>query len=61
MGAYTDTESIYSSEHFSFINNALSAGLFEGYEDGSLRAENDLTRAEAATVILRFLDKQATE
>lgn len=61
VGAYTDTESIYSSEHFAFINNALSAGIFEGYEDGSLRAENDLTRAESATVILRFLDKKATE
>ncbi|MBE6623161.1 MAG: hypothetical protein E7621_03130 [Ruminococcaceae bacterium] len=61
VGAFTDTQELYSSHNISFINNALSAGIFEGYEDGSLRAEGELTRAESATVILRFLENRATE
>ncbi len=61
VGTFTDTTPLYTSPHFKFINNALAAKIFEGYEDGSLRAEGDLTRAEAATVILRFLQDKATE
>lgn len=61
VGTFTDTTPLYTSPHFNFINNALAAKIFEGYEDGSLRAEGDLTRAEAATVILRFLQGKASE
>ncbi len=61
VGSFTDTKDLYSSQNISFINNALSAGIFEGYEDGSLRAESDLTRAESATVILRFLENRVSE
>ena len=54
--SFVDGETIADVQYYDFINNALAAGIFTGYEDGTLRPENNLTRAEAATVILRFLE-----
>jgi hypothetical protein len=34
----------------------LATGIFSGYEDGSLGVEGNLTRAEAATVIMRYIE-----
>lgn len=36
------------------VGKASGAGLLSGYEDGSFRPENGLTRAEVASVILRY-------
>lgn len=54
VSTFADTENILDDSLYTFINNAVSIGIFEGYEDGTLRPENNLTRAEAATVLLRF-------
>lgn len=35
-------------------------GIFEGYEDGTLKPESTITRAEMAAVILRVMDMDAT-
>ncbi|GAW91176.1 S-layer homology domain-containing protein [Calderihabitans maritimus] len=40
---------------------AAKEGIVEGYPDGTFRAENTVTRAEAATMILRLLDLIYTE
>ena len=37
-----------------FIKNAVSAGVFSGYEDSTLRLNNRLTRAEGAAVFIRL-------
>jgi len=39
---------------YQFVLNSLSAGLFEGYEDNTLRPEVSLTRAQAAAVFVRL-------
>ena len=36
------------------LRNTLYAGIFNGYEDMSLRLQNNLTRAEAAAVFVRL-------
>lgn len=36
------------------IKNAVSAGIFSGYEDGTLRLHSQLTRAEGAAVFVRL-------
>lgn len=37
-----------------YIKNAVSAGIFSGYEDMSLRLSGLLTRAEGAAVFIRL-------
>ena len=32
-------------------------GIITGYEDGSFRGQNNITRAEMATIVCRFLEK----
>lgn len=54
--SFVDGEILTGEVYYEFINNAVAAKIFEGYEDGTLRPENNLTRAEAATVVLRFFD-----
>ena len=36
---------------------AVETGLIEGYEDGSLGLEKNLTRGEFATILARFMTK----
>ena len=43
-------------EDYQFIRNALYHGIFTGYLDGTLRADNNLTRAEISAVFIRFED-----
>ncbi len=43
-------------EDYQFIRNALYHGIFTGYLDGTLRADNNLTRAEISAVFIRFSD-----
>ncbi len=52
------------SSDYGYIKNAIYAGIFEGYEDGTLRVERNLTRAEGAAVftrLLEYLDSTNTE
>jgi hypothetical protein len=36
----------------------INESLLKGYDDGTLRLDNPVTRAEAATIILRFMNLQ---
>ena len=58
LSEYADAYIFDASPHKNFINSAVGAKIFEGYEDKTLRPQNLLTRAEAATVILRFFNNQ---
>ena len=52
-----DTEALKDDPYSAFINNAIAAEIFLGYTDGTLKPENHLTRAEAATVMVRFCEE----
>ena len=39
------------------VNSAAQAGLVKGYTDGSFRPQREVTRAEAAAMIARLLEK----
>lgn len=41
----------------SYVEKAAQLGLVTGYEDGTFRPENTVTRAEAVTMINRMLDR----
>ena len=43
------------------IEQAALLGIFKGYEDGSFKPENALTRAQAASIVVRSLQLPATE
>ena len=51
------------TDHFYYdsIIAAAGAGLVNGYEDGTFRPDNTITRAEVVTVINRLLGLKATE
>ena len=53
--SFTDSESVapWAAEN---LSKALAAGLISGYDDGSLRPEGGITRAEAATVVVRLYE-----
>ena len=57
LDVFTDTEALKSDRYAVFINNAIAAEIFLGYTDGTLKPENNLTRAEAATVMVRFCEE----
>ncbi len=42
------------------INYAVSAGVVNGYEDGTFKPENNITRAEVVTMVNRFLGRVPT-
>lgn len=56
ISTFMDANTLDGDALYDFINNAVSTGIFEGYEDGTLRPQNLLTRAEAATALLRFIN-----
>jgi len=37
------------------VRKAFALGFITGYEDGTFRPQNNMTRAEAAVVVTRFL------
>ena len=41
-----------------YINRAASAGIILGYEDGTFRPDQDITRAEAMTIINRVIGRR---
>ncbi len=44
---------------FDAVMYAISAGIITGYEDGSFRPDNNITRAETVTIINRLLGRSA--
>ena len=52
----TDPDTINEQYRFA-VFGAIDQELIEGYEDGSFRPDNTLTRAEATTVLYRFTGK----
>ena len=42
----------------SYIDDAAGYGWITGYEDGSFRAANRITRAEVVTIVNRVLDRE---
>lgn len=54
LGVFTDTASIGGRE---YVEKALGKGLMYGYDDGSFGGKGFATRAEAAVVTERFLEK----
>jgi len=52
---FSDTDSI-PAWAFDGINYVFSQGIMQGYEDGTFKGNNSLTRAEAAVTIYRYLN-----
>lgn len=44
-----------SDEEMKYVDYSFTYGLVKGYEDNSFLPENNLTRAEAATIVYRFM------
>lgn len=57
--SFTDNESI-SASLAEDVGIAAALDIIRGYEDGSIRPQNGATRAQAATMIMRLLDKLDT-
>lgn len=52
---YTDAASI-SNWALEAVKNIQGAGLLSGYNDGTIRPKNTLTRAEGATILVQVVD-----
>ncbi len=52
----TDFSSI-SNKYKEHIARVYAAGIVTGYEDGSFRPDGEASRAEASTMVVRFLDE----
>ena len=62
----TDATNIFSDlnmDHWAYdeILALCDEGLVQGYEDGTFRAENDITRAEVMTVVNKILGRNPSE
>ena len=53
---FTDLDNVTESERI-YIQQVANIGLIKGYTDGSFKANNNMTRAEVATVIYRLDNK----
>ncbi len=51
---YTSIEDKYKD----YITKAYAKGIITGYEDGSFKGDQNATRAESATMIVRMLDEE---
>lgn len=57
-GPYQDVEYEAFSDCSDYnVQKAKAYGLINGYEDGTFRPENKMTRAEIATLLMRVLDR----
>lgn len=43
-----------------YVAAAVKAGIINGYQDNTFRAQNDISRAELATMIIRALDEKVS-
>lgn len=53
---FTDLDNVTETEKL-YIQQVANIGLIKGYTDGSFKANNNMTRAEVATVIYRLYNK----
>lgn len=53
---FTDIDNIANNEKL-YIQQVANIGLIKGYTDGSFKANNNMTRAEVATVIYRLYNE----
>lgn len=58
---FDDDDDFQSSSSYKKIARGTSTGIFCGYPDGEFKPENDITRAEAITMILRMVDYLSLE
>jgi len=49
-----------TSKYKPAVSFAISAGIITGYEDGTFRPDNNITRAEVVTMVNRFLGRTPT-
>ena len=54
---FNDVDNIFDDAEIEFVNYSYSSELIKGYEDGSFKPLNNMTRAEVATVIYNFVKK----
>jgi hypothetical protein len=47
--------------YFSTVKSAKAAGYINGYDDGTMRPNNPITREEVATIIARIMNLEANE
>ena len=52
---FADADSI-SEYAVSALNWAVGAGLIKGYDNNTVRPQNNATRAEAAAILQRFIE-----
>lgn len=57
---FKDASQIAQSMYRDYIITAYNAGLLSGYPDGEFKPFNTVTRAEACTMLVRFLEKRGT-
>jgi hypothetical protein len=57
--SFTDVES--DDWAYGFITSAFNDGLIKGYPDGTFRPDNNITRAEAVTIINRMLEWDSSD
>lgn len=55
---FTDISSHWAKD---YIEKAVQAGLVNGYEDGTFRPSNQLTRAQVVAIIVRALELKTTD
>lgn len=55
---FTDFDVMDGSE-LRYLTHSVSEGYLNGYPDGSFGPDNNMTRAESATVIWRYTNKEA--
>lgn len=58
--SFKDTQNL-NDEDMNILNLFVSAGIIQGYEDGTFRPNNVITRAEFITILSRLLDMETTE
>lgn len=56
--SFTDTENHWAKD---FIQKAAKAGIMKGYSDGTFKPEQNVTRAQVATMLVRSLGLTTTE
>ena len=57
-GEKSDIDGHWAEEALKYL---IDEGVLNGYEDGSFRPQNPISRAEAATIIVRILEDNEAE
>lgn len=51
---FSDYQQI-DDEKYKYVNHAVNIGLISGYEDGTIRPKENITRAEIASIFYKFI------